>query len=705
MKKRILVTTALPYANAPLHFGHFVGVYLPADAYVRFERLRRRDVLFITGSDEYGVAITLSAELEGRTPKAQVDYYHEEHKRLFAKMGISTDFFYRTSDPSHIPFVQAFFQDLIANGYIEARTTEQLYSESEGRFLADRYVVGSCPHCAFEEARGDECSKCGASYEAIDLHSPKSKLSGAQLVRRESVHYFLLFDKFKEPLERFLATRPWRGNVMQFARHYLQEIRPRAITRDLTWGVPVPKPVGGADGVSAAIDVEKKVFYVWFDAPIGYISATAAWAAATGNPEAWKPYWLEHETKYVQFMGKDNIPFHALFFPAMIMGQNQPYKLVDELVASEFYNLEGKKFSKSEGWFIDINDVLERFSLDQIRYALFSTAPETGDSEFTWKEFQNRCNAELVGKFGNLIHRVLVFVQNECAGKIPEAHPLDQIDERFLNTLTRLTQEVEQHYSDYRLRRAAQLIMEIASEGNVYFDAKAPWRDAKVSERRPMMETTLALCLEAIKRLAILSYPLMPTTAEKIWKLLGQSGAIDQQEWHSALTQPLEPHRALPAPSPLFSKIEDEVIEAQQQCLNALKDKREEKRAPQGGLKSQPQREQPMIIPLKAEIAIEDFHKVDLRVGIIRAAEKLPKSKRLLKLRVDLGSEERTILSGISEHFEPQALLGQRVIVVANLRPATLMGVESQGMILAAAQGSALELVAVPTLPPGTEVH
>lgn len=670
MKKKVLITSALPYANGPLHFGHIAGAYLPADCYARFERLKGSDVLYICGSDEYGMAITLSAELAGRSPKEHVDEFHKVNQDFFDKLGMHFDHYSRTTTEHHLAFVQQFFNDLNANGFIEDQETEQLFSAEDNRFLADRYVKGICPKCNFEEARGDECPKCGASYEATDLKNPRSKLTGAPLTRKKTRHWFLRFDKFKEKLAPFIASRPWKANVTNFAQSYVDDLRPRAITRDLEWGVPVP--LQEADG---------KVFYVWFDAPIGYLSATAEWAAKKGEPEAWKSYWCDEKTKLVQFMGKDNIPFHAIFFPAMIMGQNQPYKIVDDLVANEFYNLEGRRFSKSEGWAIDLDDFFSRFHADQIRYTIAANAPETGDAEFTWKDFQTRCNSELLGKYGNLVNRVLVFAQNKCDAKVPPTHKLDEADERFLNDITRLTGEIEESYQSYRLRKASQLIMELAQTGNTYFDLKQPWKDTPEGR-----DTTIALCLECLRTLAFTSAPIIPQTASRVWSLLGLP---DPLTWDPTLK--FTPGSSLPKPSILFQKIEDEVIAMETTKLEEMH-------------KEATEVKEPPYAPLKETITIDDFFKLDLRVGLIKTAEKLPKSKKLLKLEVDLGFEQRTLLSGISQHYTPEELVGKKVIVVANLKPAKIMGVESQGMVLAGSLDTALELVTLDDLPAGAEI-
>lgn len=552
---KVLVTSALPYANGPLHFGHIAGAYLPADCYARFERLKGNDVLYICGSDEYGVAITLSADLAGRTPQEHVAIFHKINQDLFQKLNFSFDHFSRTSWPGHVPTVQQFFKDLMANGYIEERVTEQLYSEKDRRFLADRYVVGTCPKCGFDQARGDECQKCGASYEATDLKNPRSKLSGTPLVHKPTKHWFLRFDLFKDKLKEWLSEKNWKSNVVNFTKSYIDDLRPRAITRDAEWGVPVPLP--GAEG---------KVLYVWFDAPIGYISATKEWAEKIGDKEAWKKYWLVSDCKYVQFIGKDNIPFHAIFFPAMEIGQNVPYKKVDELPANEFLNLEGRQFSKSDGWTIDLDRFFSQFTADQIRYTMAANAPETQDAEFTWKDFQSRCNAELLGKYGNLANRVLVFAQNQCQGKIPSAPS----DAGFLSKVKTIAGEIEKAYERFHLRKASSLIMELAQEGNVYFDGKKPWALAKSEPTRPEMEAVVASCLECLKTLALTSFPIIPKTAQKLWELLGYTTDLADQRWNDVLSAKLTPGQALPKPEVLFKRVEDEVIQQEVEALKSL---------------------------------------------------------------------------------------------------------------------------------------
>lgn len=679
---KILITAALPYANGPLHFGHLAGAYLPGDCYARFERLQHNDVLYICGSDEFGVAITMSAELAGRTPKEHVDIYHEVIKQLFAKMNFSFDHYSRTTWPGHIPVVQQYFTELLNNGFIEEKETHQLYSESENRFLADRYVVGTCPKCAFHNARGDECPQCGASYDATDLLEPRSKLSNSPLTSKLTKHWFLKLDLFKDKLTAWVESKKnWKPNVVNFIKGYIDEMHPRAITRDSTWGIPIPLP-----------GTEDKVLYVWFDAPIGYISATIDWAQHIGNKERWKDYWQDPKAKLVNFIGKDNIPFHAAIFPAMTMGQNQPYKLVDELPANEFFKLEGRQFSKSDNWYIDLEDFFTRYSADQIRYAIAANAPETADSEFTWKDFQMRCNTELLGKYGNLVNRVLVFAKNNCQSAVPQMGVLEPIDQEFLASIQKLAAEAEASFRQFKMRRASQIMMELAQVGNVYFDSKHPWKDVKQPETRARMETTLACCLECLKILALVSYPIIPSTAQQVWHMLGQDQTIENVGWQAILKTPLATGQQLPAPKILFQHIDDAQIQLELQKLHNL-------------AAQQPKAAAPLeYTPIKPEIAIDAVDQLDLRVAVIEKVEKVPKSKKLLLLQVDLGFEKRAVVSGISQYYSPEELVGKKVVIVANLKPATLMGVKSHGMILAGSIDSSLEIVSLKDLPAGAVV-
>ncbi|WP_100933986.1 methionine--tRNA ligase [Candidatus Chlamydia corallus] len=507
MPERILITSALPYANGPLHFGHIAGVYLPADVYARFRRLLGDDVLYICGSDEFGIAITLNADRERLGYQEYVDMYHKLHKDTFEKLGFALDFFSRTTNPFHSELVQNFYLELRASGLIENRLSEQLYSEKEERFLADRYVEGTCPQCGFDHARGDECQHCGADYEATDLIDPKSKISGVRLIKKETEHSYFLLERMRDPLLSFIKGCYLPDHVRKFVVDYIENARPRAITRDLSWGIPVP-------------DFPGKVFYVWFDAPIGYISGTMEWAASQGTPDEWRRFWLEEGVEYVQFIGKDNLPFHAVIFPAMELGQKLGYKKVNDLVVSEFYLLEGRQFSKSEGNYVDMDAFLNSYSLDKLRYVLAATAPETSDSEFTFLDFKTRCNSELVGKFGNFINRVLAFAEKNHYDKL-SYNPglLEDSDKVFLEEARQLVRDAEKCYREYSLRKATNVIMALAALGNVYVNHKAPWRLLKEGARERVGAILFCACY-CQKLLALISYPIIPESAVAIWEMI-----------------------------------------------------------------------------------------------------------------------------------------------------------------------------------------
>jgi len=655
---------------------------LPADAFARFQRLQGSDVLYVCGSDEYGVAITLSAEKEGRSPKEHVDFYHKINKALFEKLDFSFDNYSRTTWSGHTKATLEFFESLLEKGLIEKKVCQQLYSESEKRFLADRYVVGTCPKCSFDKARGDECTKCSASFEATDLKHPKSSLSGDPLILKETTHWFLRFDQLKDELSSWLDKKDWKPNVKQFAKNYIKDLQPRSITRDLDWGVPVPLE-----------DAAGKVFYVWFDAPIGYISAVREWAEKRGNLDLWKKYWLDPETELVHFIGKDNIPFHAIFFPAMLMGQKEPYITVDQLPANEFLNLEGRQFSKSDGWTIDMEEMLSTFSSDQVRYATLANAPETSDAEFTWKGFQMRCNSDLVGKYGNLINRVFTFCHKWNGGLVPE-HKLEQEDNLFLKEAHLLMEEISKSYKAFRLREVCARFTELASLANTYFDHKKPWADAKLPEHKLRMQTTLYACLEVIKMLALASSPIIPASAKTVWKMLGFNGSISETNWDTVIQTPLEVGTPLTKPQILFQKVEDSVIEEE---INKLHKNAAEK---------SPVKENSLPEPISGSLDFKEFQKMDLRVGKVISAEKIEKSQKLLLLQVDLGEDSpRQIVSGIAEHITCDELIGKSVIIVANLKPAKIMGVKSFGMLLCGdREDGSLQIAFVEGMSPGTKL-
>ncbi len=548
---KILITAALPYANGPLHFGHIAGAYLPADAYCRFERLLGKDVLFICGSDEYGIAITLNAEKAQQSYQNYVDYYHHLHKEFFKKLNINFDHFSRTTNPYHKECVENFYNDLKKNGYICEKETQQLFCEKENRFLADRYVEGTCPQCSYNYARGDECQNCGASYEATDLINPHSKVSGESLIRKVTVHDFLLLPLFKDRLLDYFKIHPLRDNVKNFVKTYIDNLKPRAISRDLNWGIPVPnKPKG-------------KVLYVWFDAPIGYISATKEWAEKVVKDSfAWEKYWLDSSTRYVQFIGKDNILFHAVVFPAMELGQNISYKMVDQLVVNEFLQLEGKQFSKSDGIYVDLDKFLNVFSVDQIRYVLAANAPEVADSEFTWEDFQKRCNSELVGKFGNFVNRVVSFALKNEFVEISCPENLDVEDIDFLSQVIEISIKAQEHYANFSLRKAVSCILELSQLGNVYLNNQAPWLVIKNEEKRPLVYKTLFCSLFCQKVLALISYPIMPETALKIFSILGINIKANNIEgiWREDFFLYVQDSFKLEKVKLLFSLVEDKDI-------------------------------------------------------------------------------------------------------------------------------------------------
>lgn len=673
-KKKILITAALPYANGALHFGHLAGAYLPADCYARFQRRMENDVCFICGSDEFGVAIALSAELAGRSPKDHVDIFHEKNKHIFQRIGMSFDHYSRTTNPIHAETTREFFLVLKKNGLVEKQDSEQLYSEEDKKFYADRYVVGTCPQCGYEAARGDECTKCGAAYEATDLKNPKAKIGGKPLTRRVTTHWYVKLDAQREKLLQWIETRKWKPNVINFVKQYIKELRPRAITRDMEWGIPIPDDT-----------LQGKVFYVWFDAPIGYISATKEWAIAKGNEALWKSFWLDPQTRLVQFIGKDNIPFHSVLFPAMLMGQDDPYKLVDDLPANEFYTLGGKQFSKSDGWFIDVEQFLDTYSKDQLRYAILSNAPETQDSEFTWKDFQNRANSDLLGKLGNFVHRTLVFAQLNCSGIVPSRYELSDVDTRFLERMKQLEQDISDCFETYRLRRACQLIMELCQAANVYFDQNKPWALAKDPALRKRMETIVSLCLEAVLRIGVLVEPILPDTSDAILKFLNLYDLLEKSSWNARLTTTLEVGSPLSPPSTLFKKVEDTMIAQEEEKL---------------------QKSLPQTTPEKKEDLIQygDFAKLNMEVIQIVEAERVPKSQKLLKLQVDSSKGRVQVIAGIGVQYAPETLIGKKAVALVNLQPTKIMGHESNAMLLAAGQPPELSLLFVDHLPVGTKV-
>lgn len=657
MSEKVLITAALPYANGPLHFGHIAGAYLPSDVYARYMRLKGAEVAFICGSDEYGVAITISAEKAGRTPQEHVDIFHAVNKAFFEKLNISFDHYSRTTNPYHSDLTQKFFLDLYEQGYVEAHTTNQLYSEKEQRFLADRYVIGICPKCGFDAARGDECPSCGHSYEAHELKNPRSKVSSDPLVLKPTKHWFLRYDKFKAELKDWIEAKPWKVNVVNFAKNYIDDLKMRGITRDSDWGVKVPLK-----------DAEGKVMYVWFDAPIGYLSATKEWAHLKNDPKLFEAFWCDPATKLVQFVGKDNIPFHAVFFPAMLMGQKTRYKLVDELPANEFYMLEGRQFSKSEGWTIDLEDFFKKYSTDQIRYMIAASAPENQDSEFTWKEFQMRCNAELLGKLGNFVHRVITFNSQHLNATIPSKNTLRQQDIDLIEKMRFLAHEAANAYEGFSLRKATSILMEMASLGNVYFDHQKPWTLAKDTTKSDDLNAVMFTCLESIRLMALVAMPVIPEASEKIFYFLGLNPK-ERLFWKDFIQQELEVGSKLKQPEVLFRKIEDKEIAEEIYKLQSMA-----KLAKQENL-----------------VSIDDFKKLDIGIAQVLEIFDIPGSDKLYKLTVDDGEVIRQIVAGLKEVISAQDLLGKQVLILKNLEKAVIRGIESQGMLLALKEGKRIK--------------
>ena len=654
--QRYTVTAALIYANGPIHIGHLAGCYLPADIYVRYLRSTGKDVAFISGTDEHGVPITIKAKKEGITPKEVVDKYYGQIKQAFSDFGISFDIYSRTSNQVHHETSQAFFTKLYEKGDFDEEVTEQYYDEVANQFLADRYIVGTCPVCGNPNAYGDQCERCGTALSPTELIEPHSMLSGSKPVLRSTKNWFLPLDRMQPAIENYVNSHTeWKTNVFGQCQSWLKEgLRPRAMTRDLDWGIKVPLP-----------DAEGKVLYVWFDAPIGYISMTKEWAAEQGRD--WELYWRDEHTKLVHFIGKDNIVFHCIIFPAMLMAEGS-FILADNVPANEFMNLEGDKISTSRNWAVWLHEYLEELpgKQDVLRYVLAANAPETKDSEFTWKDFQTRNNAELVGIFGNFVNRAVVLTEKFCQGKVPVRGALTEYDQQVLDELAQFPDRIGQAIGQYRFREALTFLMDLARLGNKYLAETEPWKVVKTDPQRA--NTILNIALQITANLAIVCEPFLPFTAEKLCK---QLAIQDRLDWQNAGRADLlvEGHE-LAAAELLFAKIEDDEITKQiQKLLNA-------KRMNELDVKTVP--------ALRDEITYDDFAKMDIRIGTITEAERVPKSDKLLKLKVDDGLGGRQILSGIAKHFTPEEVIGKQVTFLANLAPRKMMGFESQGMILMA---------------------
>jgi len=662
MSKRYTITAALPYTNGPIHIGHLAGVYVPADIFARYQRLKNNEVAFICGSDEHGVAISIKAKKEHTTPQAIIDKYHAIIKQSFADFGISFDNYSRTSLPIHHQTASDFFRKLYEQGDFIEEISEQLYDEEAHQFLADRFVIGTCPKCGNPEAYGDQCERCGSSLNATDLIDPKSSITGSKPTLKATKHWFLPLNRYQEFLEKWILEghkNDWKPNVYGQVKSWLDdELKPRAVTRDLDWGIPVP--VDGAEG---------KVLYVWFDAPIGYISSTKEWAEREGKD--WRPFWQDKDTELVHFIGKDNIVFHCIIFPAMLKAEGS-YILPTNVPANEFLNLEGNKLSTSKNWAVWLHEYLQDFpnQQDVLRYALTANAPETKDNDFTWKDFQARNNNELVAIFGNFINRVAVLTQKYYEGEVPAAGVLNATDSETLQQLSELTKKIEQSLERYRFREAQQELMNIARLGNKYLADEEPWKLIKTDAER--VKTVMYVALQVATALAITSEPFLPFTSEKLKNIL-QLGTTAWEQVKQNPTALLPTGHKIGVATLLFEKIEDAAIAKQLERLEKTKQaNRQEAQAAA----------EVTVAPQKELISYDDFAKMDIRIGTILSAEKMPKADKLLILKVDTGIDQRTIVSGIAQSFNPEEIIGKRVTVLANLAPRKLRGVESQGMIL-----------------------
>jgi methionyl-tRNA synthetase len=659
--KRTLVTSALPYANGPIHIGHLAGAYIPADIYVRYLRLKKEDVMFIGGSDEHGVPITIRAKKEGVTPKEIIDRYHYQMKETFEKMGISYDIYGRTSSDTHSNLASDFFKKLYDDGKFIQKTNEQYYDEESKMFLADRYITGECPHCHYEKAYGDQCEKCGTSLSPTELINPTSTISGSKPVMKETTHWYLPLDQYEPWLSKWILEehKEWRPNVYGQCKSWLDMgLQPRAVSRDLDWGIPVP--VEGAEG---------KVLYVWFDAPIGYISNTKELCDTHPEKGSWETWWKDKDTRLVHFIGKDNIVFHCIVFPAMLKAEGT-YILPDNVPSNEFLNLEDDKISTSRNWAVWVHEYLEDFpgKQDVLRYVLTANAPETKDNNFTWKDFQARNNNELVAIYGNFVNRALVLTQKYFDGVVPAANELTDYDKSTLSDFADVKKQLESLLENFKFRDAQKEAMNLARIGNKYLADTEPWKLAKTDMKR--VETILNISLQLVANLSIAFEPFLPFSSEKLRKMIN----IDTFDWNElGSINLMVPGHKLNTPGLLFEKVEDDVIEAQIQKLLITKEENEKKEVAEK--KANP------ILPI---IDYSEFEKMDIRVGTVLECQKVPKADKLLQFTIADGLENRTILSGIAQYYKPEDLVGKQVCFIANLAPRKIKGIESQGMILSA---------------------
>ena len=655
MSKRKMITAALPYANGPVHIGHLAGVYIPADVYARFQRNTGQEIAFICGSDEHGIPITIRAKKEGITPQDVVDKYHEIIKKSFADLGISFDEYSRTTSKKHYEVSQEFFLNLYNKGKFEEEISEQFFDEQAGEFLADRYIVGTCPKCNNENAYGDQCEKCGSTLSPTELINPKSMLSGNTPILKETKNWYLPLNEYENFLNEWIIKGhqdDWKPNVYGQVKSWLNDgLKPRAMTRDLNWGVPVPLP-----------NAEGKVLYVWFDAPIGYISFTQEWAEKNGKN--WKDFWQNEETDLIHFIGKDNIVFHCIIFPSMMKAHGD-YIMPKNVPAFEFLNLENDKISTSRNWAVWAHEYVEDFpdQQDALRYALLSSAPETKDNNFTWKDFQTKNNSELVGIFGNFINRVTVLTQKYYNGIVPQPNKFEQVDKDLFHEMQQIPEKIGKNLDEFRFRDALTEMMNLARLGNKYLADEEPWKVIKDNPER--VKTQMFCALQVAGALAYLCEPFLPFTSQKMKSGLN----LENKNWYEVLNTPPIPtgHQINEMPL-LFSKIEDDVIEAQIKKLE--------------NTKINNQKTNPNANPMKEQISFDDFTKIDLRTATILEAEKVEKADKLLKLKVDTGVDVRTVVSGIAESFSPEEIIGKQVMILLNLAPRKIRGIESQGMLL-----------------------
>ena len=655
MSKRKMITAALPYANGPVHIGHLAGVYIPADVYARFQRNTGQEIAFICGSDEHGIPITIRAKKEGITPQDVVDKYHEIIKKSFADLGISFDEYSRTTSKKHYEVSQEFFLNLYNKGKFEEEISEHFFDEQAGEFLADRYIVGTCPKCSNENAYGDQCEKCGSTLSPTELINPKSMLSGNTPVLKETKNWYLPLNEYENFLNEWIIKGhqdDWKPNVYGQVKSWLNDgLKPRAMTRDLNWGVPVPLP-----------NAEGKVLYVWFDAPIGYISFTQEWAEKNGKN--WKDFWQNEETDLIHFIGKDNIVFHCIIFPSMMKAHGD-YIMPKNVPAFEFLNLENDKISTSRNWAVWAHEYVEDFpdQQDALRYALLSSAPETKDNNFTWKDFQTKNNSELVGIFGNFINRVTVLTQKYYNGIVPQPNKFEQVDKDLFHEMQQIPEKIGKNLDEFRFRDALTEMMNLARLGNKYLADEEPWKVIKDNPER--VKTQMFCALQVAGALAYLCEPFLPFTSQKMKSGLN----LENKNWYEVLNTPPIPtgHQINEMPL-LFSKIEDDVIEAQIKKLE--------------NTKINNQKTNPNANPMKEQISFDDFTKIDLRTATILEAEKVEKADKLLKLKVDTGVDVRIVVSGIAESFSPEEIIGKQVMILLNLAPRKIRGIESQGMLL-----------------------